>query len=127
MDAREGAVLLKNEEGILPLKKGQKIAVFGKAQIDYIKGVSGSGGVHTAYNRINGVHASESAELLTGILRRVWGSDGMVSSDRENTAEHYKEVKAGTDVHMPGNQEELLSEPYEKGLLSRDEMATCVK
>lgn len=31
--AAEGMVLLKND-GILPLKKGKKVAVFGKAQVD---------------------------------------------------------------------------------------------
>ena len=33
--AQEGMVLLKNESGILPLLRGQKIAVFGIGQIDY--------------------------------------------------------------------------------------------
>ena len=32
--AQEGIVLLKNERNILPLKKGSKVAVFGKAQIE---------------------------------------------------------------------------------------------
>ena len=41
--ASEGAVLLKNTNGFLPFKKGQKIAVFGNAQIDYVKGGGGSG------------------------------------------------------------------------------------
>ena len=36
--ASEGMVLLKNE-GILPFEKGTKIAVFGKAQIDWINAV----------------------------------------------------------------------------------------
>jgi len=83
--------------------------------------------VMSAYNRLNGVHATENAELLTGILREEWGFEGMVSSDWENTAEHYKEVLGGTDVRMPGNQEGLLLEPYRKGLLTRDDMATCAK
>ena len=34
--ASEGIVLLKNEEGVLPLNKSEKIAIFGKAQIDYV-------------------------------------------------------------------------------------------
>ena len=49
--AQEGIVLLKNNNNALPLKKGQKIAIFGKAQIDYVKGGGGSGDVHTAYTR----------------------------------------------------------------------------
>ena len=49
--AREGAVLLKNEDNILPLKIGTRVAVFGKAQIDYVKGGGGSGDVHCGYVR----------------------------------------------------------------------------
>jgi beta-glucosidase len=35
--AAEGAVLLKNNHKVLPLRKNTKVAVFGKAQIDYVK------------------------------------------------------------------------------------------
>ncbi|MBQ8015451.1 MAG: glycoside hydrolase family 3 C-terminal domain-containing protein [Clostridia bacterium] len=49
--ATEGMVLLKNENNALPLKKGEKIALFGKATIEYIKGGGGSGDVHTPYIR----------------------------------------------------------------------------
>ncbi len=46
--ANEGTVLLKND-GTLPIKKGSKVAVFGKAQYDYIKGGFGSGDVCCDY------------------------------------------------------------------------------
>ena len=49
--ACEGMVLLKNEGGLLPFAKGTKIAVFGKAQADYVKGGGGSGDVSTPYIR----------------------------------------------------------------------------
>ncbi len=49
--ACEGMVLLKNEGNILPLAKGTKIALFGKAQADYVKGGGGSGDVTVAYRR----------------------------------------------------------------------------
>ena len=49
--AAEGMVLLKNEEKTLPLKKGAKIALFGKASIDYVKGGGGSGDVTVRYIR----------------------------------------------------------------------------
>lgn len=49
--ATEGMVLLKNQNNALPLKKGEKIALFGKATIEYIKGGGGSGDVHTPYIR----------------------------------------------------------------------------
>ena len=51
MAATEGIVLLKNENSALPFKKGTKVAVFGKGQIDYVKGGGGSGDVHVAYVR----------------------------------------------------------------------------
>ena len=41
----EGCVLLKNEEGVLPLKKGSKLAVFGRIQRHYYKSGTGSGGM----------------------------------------------------------------------------------
>ncbi len=49
--AAEGMVLLKNEGALLPFRKGQKLAVFGKACTDYVKGGGGSGDVTVAYTR----------------------------------------------------------------------------
>ena len=47
--AAEGMVLLKNEQNVLPLKKGAKVALFGKGSADYVKGGGGSGDVTVAY------------------------------------------------------------------------------
>ena len=49
--AREGMVLLKNENQVLPLQKGARVALFGKATIDYVKGGGGSGDVTVSYIR----------------------------------------------------------------------------
>ena len=43
--AAEGSVLLKNENGILPFKQGEKISVFGRIQLNYYKSGTGSGGL----------------------------------------------------------------------------------
>ena len=47
--AKEGMVLLKNDRDVLPLKKGAKVALFGKGSFDYVKGGGGSGDVTVAY------------------------------------------------------------------------------
>lgn len=49
--AKEGMVLLKNNGNILPLPEGEKVALFGKAAFDYVKGGGGSGDVTVAYVR----------------------------------------------------------------------------
>lgn len=37
--------------------------------------------VMTAYNKVNGTHASENREIISDILRKEWGWDGLVVSD----------------------------------------------
>ena len=49
--ACEGMVLLKNEGTLLPFAPGTKLAVFGKACYDYVKGGGGSGNVNPPYIR----------------------------------------------------------------------------
>lgn len=48
--AAEGAVLLKNDNNVLPLAPKSKVALFGRAQFNYYKSGTGSGGmVNTRY------------------------------------------------------------------------------
>lgn len=49
--AKEGMVLLKNDGNLLPLAKGSKVALFGKASFDYVRGGGGSGEVTVSYAR----------------------------------------------------------------------------
>ena len=65
--ACEGAVLLKNENNLLPLAKDARIAIFGKAQFDFVKGGGGSGDVSCAYvtNIYDGIkRCAPQAELF---------------------------------------------------------------
>lgn len=60
--ATEGAVLLKNEENMLPLTKEDKISVFGRPMIEYYRSGTGSGGavnVEYATNILDGFNNSE--------------------------------------------------------------------
>lgn len=65
--SREGMVLLKNDQGVLPLKAGTKLAVFGKAQADYVKGGGGSGDTTVAYRRslLEGLQIKEAEGKLS--------------------------------------------------------------
>ena len=44
----EGCVLLKNDDKVLPIREGSKVALFGRIQFDYIKSGTGSGGMVNA-------------------------------------------------------------------------------
>ena len=62
----------------------------------------GALGVMTAYNRLNGPHCSEHAELLTGILRGEWGFEGFVLTDWLSAGTTEGGTAAGLDLEMPG-------------------------
>lgn len=61
----EGCVLLKNDRGALPIRKGERVSVFGRIQFDYYKSGTGSGGaVNTRY--VTGIlDALEAEEDIT--------------------------------------------------------------
>ena len=75
--AKEGMVLLKNENGLLPLAVGSKIALFGKGSFDYVKGGGGSGDVYTAYvrNLYEGLKAQETAVQIYEPLSAFYRTD----------------------------------------------------
>lgn len=81
----------------------------------------------SSYNLINGLHTSESYELLTCILRNEWGFKGMVVTDWGVKNRPVIEVKAGNDMKMHCGYPEELIEAYNNGELSRAELELCVK
>lgn len=63
--AKEGMVLLKNEGSVLPLARGSRVALFGKASFDYVKGGGGSGDVTVSYVRNLYEGLKEKADHVT--------------------------------------------------------------
>ncbi|NUU61561.1 glycoside hydrolase family 3 C-terminal domain-containing protein [Paenibacillus agri] len=74
--AAEGAVLLKNDHQVLPLRSGDNVAVFGRTQVNYYRSGTGSGGsVHVAYttNLLAGLRSKNDFivnEELAGVYER---------------------------------------------------------
>lgn len=59
--------------------------------------------VMCAYNQINGTYCSENHFLLTDVLRKEWGFDGLVMTDWGATHNRIKMLEAGLDLEMPGD------------------------
>ena len=83
--------------------------------------------IMSSYNMINGYRASESEDLLTGILRDEWGYEGMVTTDWWTCGEHYKETKAGNDLKMGNGYPDRVKKAYDAGAITRSEIETSVK
>ena len=103
--ATEGMVLLKNEANVLPLKRGARVALFGKAGADYVKGGGGSGDVTVAYVRslIQGM-ACKEAEGRINVFHKL---------DRfyeEEVAKQYAQGIVPGMTQEPEVPEELLAE-----------------
>ncbi|MCF0174417.1 MAG: glycoside hydrolase family 3 C-terminal domain-containing protein, partial [Bacteroidales bacterium] len=80
--------------------------------------------VMSSSNKINGVYASNSKNLLTNLLRTEWGFDGVVVSSWNHESNVVDMLKAGNDLIEPGNKNSYnnIIEAVDSGLLSEDEL-----
>lgn len=101
--AREGMVLLKNQGRALPLEKGAKLALFGKATMDYVKGGGGSGDVTVAYTR-NLYEGLKTKEPQVQIL------EPLADFYRENVSAQYAQGVVPGFTREPEIPEELLTQ-----------------
>lgn len=61
--------------------------------------------VMCSYNKVNGTFASEHHYLLTDILKKEWGFEGLVVSDWGAVRDRVAALKGGLDWEMPGPQD----------------------
>jgi beta-glucosidase len=63
---------------------------------------AGCAGMMAAYNKVNGDWCSESAHVLTDIVKQEWGYDKLIMSDWFGTHSSDATINAGLDMEMPG-------------------------
>lgn len=86
--------------------------------------------VMSSYNRVNNIHTTESAEILTGLLREKWGFDGYVMSDWGAVNDRVAEAVAGLDLEMPssnGENDKLLVAAVKNGTLKESVLDDIVE
>lgn len=100
--AKEGMVLLKNDGDLLPLAKGSKVALFGKANFDYVRGGGGSGEVTVSYAR----NLYEGFSLLKD---KVSVFEELSAFYRDNVKEQYRAGRVPGMTIEPEVPAELLT------------------
>ena len=78
-----------------------------------------------AYNKINGVHATEQKYIMNDILRKEFGFEGVLLSDWGGVKSTVPSFKASLDLEMPGPgkyYEKPLRKALKKGLVKEIEI-----
>ncbi len=113
--AAEGCVLLQNENDALPLRSGDRVAVFGRNQMNYYKSGTGSGGmVNTAYvtGILDALKEEKALQLEEELLRTYgdwtkehpfdmgngWAAEPWFQEEMEVSAELVERVAARNDA-----------------------------
>lgn len=83
-----------------------------------------------SYNKINGFYSSENPWLLTDVLRKQWGWDGLVMSDWGAVNDHVASVAAGLELEMPragDDDDHAIVEAVKSGRLSEATLDQAVE
>ncbi|ETW84195.1 glycoside hydrolase family 3 protein [Heterobasidion irregulare TC 32-1] len=83
--------------------------------------------VMTAYNRVNGTHASENIHLLRDVLRKEWGFEGLTMSDWFGMYSVDHGINAGLDLEMPGTNKWRTLELVSRSIAARKVTVRTIK
>lgn len=81
--------------------------------------------IMAAYNKVNGVHATEHRRLQVDVLKDEWGWPGVVVSDWYATHDTVRSGNGGLDLQMPGPAAQFgpaLAEAVRAGEVPEDEV-----
>ena len=84
--------------------------------------------VMSSYNKINGIHSSDSRKLLNDILREEWGFKGLVMTDWGGMNDRVEAFRVGNDLMMPGGSrymEKDVIKAVREGRLSEADIDRC--
>ena len=79
------------------------------------------GAIMDSYNLTNGLHMSQNKYLLTDVVKKEWGFDGLIMSDWSGTYDGIEAANAGQDLEMPSGlhmNEQTLKPAIEQGKVS---------
>ena len=79
------------------------------------------GAIMDSYNLTNGQHMSQNKYLLSEVVKKEWGFDGLIMSDWSGTYDGVEAANAGQDLEMPSGlhmNQETLKPAIEQGKVS---------
>jgi len=79
------------------------------------------GAIMDSYNLTNGAHMSQNKHLLTDVVRKEWGFDGVMMSDWGATYDGVEAANGGQDLEMPSGafmNRKILLPAIEQGKVS---------
>ena len=85
--------------------------------------------IMTSYNKINGTYASENKRLVTDVLKKEWGFEGVVMTDWYGGQSATAIINAGNDLIEPGTKNDWneLEESAANGALPISNIDASVK
>ncbi len=86
--------------------------------------------VMSAYNKVNGIYASEHPFLLNDMLRGEWGFSGLVMTDWGANHDRVAGIVVGEDLEMPGNEglnDQKIVQAVQQGILEEKDLDHVVR